>query len=82
MHEVRRGNKTVRSVKTNSALKNIQKASGMGSAASDTGIRSETLGREGLILPQPSVEAVIKGRNRGNKEWGVQRRPEMGNELL
>jgi hypothetical protein len=35
-----------------------------------------------MVLPQPTLDAVIEGRNRGIKEWELQERTGVRQEML
>jgi hypothetical protein len=43
---------------------------------------SKALDRTSVVLQQPTLDAVIEGRNSGIKEWEFQERAGMGQEML
>ena len=61
--EVQKGNTTVR---------------GVGYIARGKSNSSKALDRTGVVLPQPTLDAVIEGRSRSIKEWGIQERAGVG----
>jgi hypothetical protein len=71
--EVWKGNTTVCSVWTNNMCNTFQKQAGWAKGAGDKSSSSKTLDRTSVVSPQPTLAAVIEGRDRGIKEWQFRR---------
>ena len=79
--EVQKGNKTVRSVWTNSVRNAFGRNAGwakLQEVRATAAKHCDTV----VVLPQSTLDAVIEGRNRGIKEWEFQERAGVGQEML
>jgi hypothetical protein len=78
--KVRKDNRTVRSVLTNSASLSESKRDVLRCKK----YRQQQPGtaQRGCGTAKPTLDAVIEGRNRGRKEWKFQRRTGMGKAVL
>ncbi len=71
--EVRKGDTTVHSVWTNSVRNAFRKQAGVGYTAGGKSSSSKALDRTRVVSPQPTLAAVVEGRNGSIKEWKFQR---------
>ena len=82
--QVQKGNTTVRAVWTDSVRNAFRKQAGWAKLQEvrATAAKHWTERVCHVVLPQPTLDAVIEGRNRGIKECEFQERTGMGQAML